>query len=420
MHEDQSAWKRRSLASLAEYLNGAAFKPSDWGEDGLPIVRIQQINDPSAPTDHYSGVLAPENHITDGDVIFSWSATLKAVMWHGGDAALNQHLFKVVPRAGVDKVFLLYVLDHNMGDIALGSQGSTMKHIRRGELQRYFVQIPERESEQRRIGEILSTVDEAIEQTAALIAKYERIRAGMTQDLFTRGVLPDASLRPPRQQAPHLYKETVLGWVPKDWDWDYLGNATSKIVDGVHHTPRYVEDGIHFITVKNLTSGPGIDFSDASHIRPEDHYEFIKRADPTEGDVLVTKDGTLGVSRMVEASHPDFSIFVSVALLRPDRSRLIPRFLHSFFDSKYYEPQLGTQSAGTGLRHIHLEHFRQFKIPLPRLEEQELIVDSITWLERSLSLERERNTNLLDLRRGLSNDLLSGRVRVPLEETVAL
>lgn len=140
-----SGWKCRSLLSLAEYHNGAAFNPSDWGKDGLPIIRIEQINDPSAPTDFYSGSLIPQNLVTMGDLIFSWSATLKAIIWRGGDGALNQHLFKVVPRSGTNKIFLKYVLENNMDRISSGSQGSTMRHITRGELERYHVEVPDRE-----------------------------------------------------------------------------------------------------------------------------------------------------------------------------------------------------------------------------------------------------------------------------------
>ncbi len=72
--------------------------------------------------------------------------------------------------------------------------------------------------QQRRIAEILSTLDETIEQTEALIAKYQQIKAGLMHDLFTRGVTPDGKLRPTRAEAPQLYKESPLGWIPKEWE----------------------------------------------------------------------------------------------------------------------------------------------------------------------------------------------------------
>jgi type I restriction enzyme S subunit len=145
----------------------------------------------------------------------------------------------------------------------------------------------------------------------------------------------------------------------------------------------------------------------------KDHREFQKRADPRVGDVLVSKDGTLGVSRIVEERHPEFSIFVSVALLRPICTLLRPRNLHLFFDSGTYEKQLGKLSAGTGLKHIHLEHFRRFLIPLPIADEQDRIAALADATDAKLGAEENHCVALRCLKAGLMHDLLSGRVRVP-------
>ena len=83
----------RSLASLGTYLNGFAFKPQHWGENGLPIVRIRELLDPTVEPDRYEGPTAEPYLIEDGDLIFSWSATLAVVFWNRGPAYLNQHLF---------------------------------------------------------------------------------------------------------------------------------------------------------------------------------------------------------------------------------------------------------------------------------------------------------------------------------------
>lgn len=267
-------------------------------------------------------------------------------------------------------------------------------------------------SQQQRIADILSTVDEAIEQTEALIAKARQIKTGLMHDLFTRGVTPDGKLRPPRKEAPQLYKKSPLGWIPKEWAFDHLSELATRIVDGVHHTPSYIEHGVPFVTVKNLTGSRSIDFDDLNFISHRDHQEFIRRADPKVGDVLVTKDGTLGVSRLVESWHPEFSIFVSVALLRPLGSRLRPQMLHIFFDSGAYERQLGHLSAGTGLKHIHLEHFRRFVIPLPGVDEQDRIGSMAGLIESKLQVEERQLDKLRKAKHGLMQDLLTGHVSV--------
>jgi len=402
-------WQQKSLIQLAEYHNGAAFNQTQWSEEGLPIIRIEQMTNPQAKCDFFAGTLLPNNRIDDGDLIFSWSATLKVLLWDRGPGALNQHLFKVVPRTDTDLDFIKHLIDFNLEKLGGSSQGSTMKHVTRKELARHHVCVPSSLEEQRWLALILDTIEGQIGKTEALIAKYQQIKAGLMHDLFTRGITANGDLRPIPETAPDLYKNSPIGLIPMEWDFDVLGRLTTKIVDGVHNTPQYVTSGVPFVTVKNLTKlDDDIDFTDLNYITTADHTFFTVRADPTAGDVLVTKDGTLGVARIVRKDHPDFSIFVSVAQLRPIKERLRPGTLHSFFDSAMYERQLGGLSAGSGLKHIHLEHFRRFVLPLPSPAEQDEIslrTDSVRSMIRALNHDM---TNLIKIKSGLARDLLRG------------
>ncbi len=408
-------WTSDTLINIADYHNGAAFKPKDWVEDGLPIIRIEQLNKADSETDKYGGMLLPNNFIDTGDLIFSWSATLKVVIWNRGPGALNQHLYKVVPKPGISRLMLLHILDFNMNKLAGQSQGSTMKHVTRKELSRFKVAYPRREQEQQKIAKILCTIDQAIEKTEALIEKYQQIKAGLMHDLFTRGIGADGKLRPPREQAPELYQQTPIGWIPKEWDVKPLATLTSKIVDGVHHTPRYVEHGVPFVTVKNLTGSETIDFTSLNYIDEKTHRECYSRADPKPGDVLVTKDGTLGVCRIVREGMPEFSIFVSVALLRVT-DELTPEWLHFFFESGEYLKQLGYLSSGTGLKHIHLEHFKKFMIALPDRAEQKRINEKVQITDDRLLSEKHLLSKLIQKKSGLMHDLLTGKVQVKVNE----
>jgi type I restriction enzyme S subunit len=105
-------WKEKPLDDLADYINGRAFKPADWKKSGLPIIRIAQITNPNSELDYYDGSdVDDRNLITNGDLIFSWSATLATIFWDRGDGILNQHLFKVVPRKDTDKSYLKQLID---------------------------------------------------------------------------------------------------------------------------------------------------------------------------------------------------------------------------------------------------------------------------------------------------------------------
>ncbi len=265
--------------------------------------------------------------------------------------------------------------------------------------------------EQHRIAEILDAANAAIRQSAAVIAKMRQMRAGLLHDLLTLGLNDQGLLRGPKR-PPEQFKESRIGRIPREWTNHSLEELTIKIVDGIHHTPTYTSYGIPFLTVENLTATPGIVFSSARRIAPADHKMFALRANPRPGDVLVTKDGTLGVARVVPADAPEFSLFVSVALLKPNPTKCIPELISTFFDSEAFQSQLGHLSAGTGLKHIHLEHFRAFQLAVPPIAEQHALFRPLRALDARIHDEEVVLEKLAVAKRGLMHDLLTGRVPV--------
>ncbi len=161
--------------------------------------------------------------------------------------------------------------------------------------------------------------------------------------------------------------------LPEGWCWASVEQISTKVVDGVHKKPSYVVEGVPFVTVRNLTAGPGISFENLRYVTLADHQEFIKRANPEMGDVLISKDGTLGVTRVVR-TNTQFSIFVSVALVKPVH-RECSDFLELAFSSPVVQRQM--VGKGSGLQHIHLEDLRQDCIPLPSALEQLHIVTTV-------------------------------------------
>ena len=120
-----------------------------------------------------------------------------------------------------------------MKKLSESSHGSTMKHIKREELDKYTVSIPKDTKEQEKIAQILSTCDSVIEKTEETIEKYKQIKAGMMQDLFTRGLDKNGKLRPTYEQSPDLYKysEELDRYIPKEWDVDKLESDNVAIIN---------------------------------------------------------------------------------------------------------------------------------------------------------------------------------------------
>ena len=141
-----NGWQKLPMSGVGDYMNGFAFKPTDWQENGLPIIKIKEMSNGIAEdTPRNNGERVPQKYlIKAGDILFSWSATLMAIIWEGEDGWLNQHLFKVSPAEGIGREYLLQSLQCTKEEFKNLTTGSTMKHIQRGKLDQVYVNVPDK------------------------------------------------------------------------------------------------------------------------------------------------------------------------------------------------------------------------------------------------------------------------------------
>lgn len=134
-------WERKSLTDVADFLNGFAFRPSDFEDSGIPIIKIKEMkNGVGNDTPRNNGDrVSPKYLVQPGDVLFSWSGSLEVVLWPHAEGWLNQHLFKVTPKRGINKAFVYLSLLKSLDEFNNLTTGSTMKHIKRKELD--FVKV---------------------------------------------------------------------------------------------------------------------------------------------------------------------------------------------------------------------------------------------------------------------------------------
>ena len=160
------------LGDVGRFINGRAFKPTEWGESGLPIVRIQNLTNPDAPFNRFNGPANADNLIDTGDIVVSWSATIEARTWVGGLAILNQHIFKAIEQRGVvDRRFFFFLLVAAVDELRKRVHGTTMQHVTRGSFESLSILLPPL-LEQWAIAEVLDSIDEAIEATEAVICRH--------------------------------------------------------------------------------------------------------------------------------------------------------------------------------------------------------------------------------------------------------
>jgi type I restriction enzyme S subunit len=177
-------WKTAKLIDHFDFINGKAFKPDDWGSEGLPIIRIQNLTGSTDSINYFDGPVDEKHMVRDGDFLLSWSATLDTFIWHGGDAVLNQHIFKVVPNSGTLKMFGFHLITYEIGKLVSKVHGTSMKHITKKDLSKitsFFPTIPE----QQQITRVLDDAQDEVTQIRNYLTKLLTEKKALMQQLLT-------------------------------------------------------------------------------------------------------------------------------------------------------------------------------------------------------------------------------------------
>lgn len=338
--------KKVELDNVAKFINGFAFKPSDWSSDGLKIIRIQNLTNPDKAYNRTTKKVPERYLIKKSDILVSWSATLDVFEWEDNEKALlNQHIFKVEPNEGIiDKKYFKYVLRHSIEKMSQFTHGSTMKHIVRKDFLKHHIPLPSLE-DQKSIVKFLDEVDALHQKRKQAIGLLDAYINAIFFDMF------------------------VVNSKEKNIQLVQLEKLSLKITDGVHAKPEYTESGIPFISVKNITTTK-LTFDDCKFISSEDHHNFTKRCKAEPDDILYTKVGaTYGRACVVDTSR-EFSLYVSVALIKPNKDLIDPIFLKAVLNSSYVKRQADKSVKGAGVPDLHLIEIKKFKIPLPSMKEQ--------------------------------------------------
>ena len=163
--------------------------------------------------------------------------------------------------------------------------------------------------------------------------------------------------------------------IPESWCWVRLGTVLQKLTDGAHSTPKYVESGIPFISVKDISTGK-LGFANCKFITVEEHSELYKRCNPEKGDILLTKVGTTGIPVIVDTEE-EFSLFVSVALLKFNQTMMYNKYLIALINSPLVQKQADENTRGVGNKNWVMRDIANTLIALPPLLEQHRIVQKL-------------------------------------------
>lgn len=218
------------------------------------------------------------------------------------------------------------------------------------------------------------------------------------QNLIEQGLIKKS------KSLPAITNDEMVFPIPENWAWVHLNDLSTLISDGTHKTPKYVEDGIPFLSVKDISAGV-MDFSNTKYITLEEHKRLVERCKPKKGDVLVCRIGTLGKALCIDVDT-EFSIFVSLGLIQlvnSDVSAYIEQVINSGYGFSWI--QKVKVGGGTHTFKINLNDLRLMPIPLPPLAEQKRIVERIEELMPLVDQYEEAWNRLEELNARFPDDL---------------
>jgi len=275
--------------------------------------------------------------------------------------------------------------------------------------------FPLEKSEQAKIAEMLSTVDRAIEQTEALIAKQERIKTGLMQDLLTLGIDEHGNLR---SESTHEFKDSPLGRIPQDWSAtsfgkifsDYGGHVQTGPFGSQLHSHEYVIEGIPVVMPQDIISGH-INTADIAQIS-ELKATALARHRMLPGDLIFARRGDLSKCAVIQQVQEGWICGTGCLLMRPPLKALSPRWTAEIYRFYTTQRQVSIHAVGSTMPNLNTEILTSLVVARSPLEEQQRIEERLRGTEDHESINRNQLNKLKLLKMGLMQDLLTGRKRV--------
>lgn len=399
------------LEKVLKYKKGKSPQKGQNDENLILYLTPEYLRGNSIP--NYIPDFSAKVEVLDGDLLLLWDGSNAGEFFKGKKGILSSTMVKFdYDKLEYNSDFLFYQLKAFEGYLKAQTNGSGIPHVDKEILLGLEIENFKK-PEQTRIAEILSTADEAIALTEALIAKYQRIKTGLMQDLLTKGIDENGNIRS-KETHKFVVKNGIE--VPEEWEVDTFSQFCSIIKDGTHLPPKRVTDGIWLLGVSNIIGGEWTLTNSDTQISEEFYNQMHKNWQIEIGDVLLAIVGaTIGKVTQVPTNFPKFTLQRSVCLLRGKEKELSNDFLRLFIESLYFQRLLWNEVNVTAQPGIYLDTIGKFLIGKPRFEEQLMIVDKLSSIKETIDSLLTNLAKLQSLKTGLMQDLLSGKVRVNMD-----
>lgn len=401
-------WIEILVGNNAEVLPGFAFDSSNFADKskGIPLIRIRDLKKGDTEV-NFIGKFSDKYLIQKGDILIGMDGDFHVARWAGIKALLNQRVCKVTAKGNLDNNLLYYFLIGELLKIQNQTTGTTVKHLSTSDVSEIKIKVPKTLREQNSISKVLNSVDQSIEKTEQLIAKYERIKTGLMQDLLTRGIDEEGNIR---SEETHAFKDSALGRIPVEWEVVTVFSLCKEIVVGIviQPTQYYKKEGFPLLRSFNIKEGK-ITRENLVFISAKDN-DKLSKSKLKKGDVVSVRTGYPGTTAVVNQAF-ESSNCIDLVISRT-KSELDPYFLSFWINSEIGKKQIASQQKGVAQQHFNVGEMKEMLIVKVPLREQKDIVTRLNTIELVIEELLGELEKLKITKKGLMQDLLTGKVRV--------
>lgn len=395
--------------------------------DGVPLIRGKDYSSGVVSTEGLYHVLDEidrpysRSKVKEGDLLISivgYVGQVAVVPKELEGANITQTTARL--RVDFDKAFPKYVYhclesETFKKEVKRYEKGSAQPGLNLCDVEKLRVGLINDIKSQKKISEILDSIDGAINKTGCLIKKYQQIKTGLMHDLFTRGVTADGQLRPLREQAPELYKETALGWIPIQWEVVEIEDVASVIdPNPSHRNPIYHDEGFPFISTVEFIESDEIEIDTPRRVIEEIVNEQERRCKFSANSIAFSRKGTIAEIRFLP-SNVRFALLDSLCVINP--LSIDPDFLFHSLRSDYLKLQIRFLTMGQALPQMSIGRVRSLAIPCPKdNDEQNEIARRLGAVTNYINYNFDQLRKFKQQKFGLMEDLLTGKVQVKVDQ----
>lgn len=409
-------WEALNLDNISkEIYRYPTYFNIEYVKEGIPEVRGELIRPDGKLEKNLSkyrfissktALKFPRTCLKEGDFVISVRGTLGKVAITPkflDGANITANLIRVFPdRKKIYPLFFHQILisEKFQKDLNNISSSTTIKTIKAPELKRLKFAIPSL-PEQKKIAEILTLTDEAIEKKQEIIEKTKMLKKGLMQELLTHGI------------GHNKFKKTEIGEIPVDWEIYSLGDyAYIKARIGWRglSASEYTDEG-PLLIAGNHIKRTKILWDKCDHIS-QYRYDESPEIKLRNGDIILSKDGTIGRLGFIERLPQEATIGGTMMMIRPDENLFSSKFVYFYFQGEYFQKLIKEKISGSSIPHIFQRDIVNLKIPFLLLPEQRKIAEILTSVDEEIEKEMAYKERLEGIKKGLMQVLLTGKIRV--------